>query len=174
MQISKEKGDFEAIWQLIEKSFPPDELRKRDDFIALSDNKLFHAFTERRKDEIIAFIGVWIFEGFAFIEYFAVSEQFRCKGIGTAMLAQLFENVRLPICLEAEPPKCGGLAQRRIEFYRRSGFALNSFDYFQPAYSDDKKPLPLLIMSRPHALCDSEFRNYKKTIYEKVYNKKHR
>ena len=52
------------------------------------------------------------------------------------------------------------LRQRRINFYRRVGFALNLHPYVQPAYEKSTSPVPLLVMTYPEAITEPDMRYF--------------
>lgn len=162
--------DFKEIYRLLEASFPSDELREKADFLSLRENDLFHALILKEEGKIAGFAGVWLFSGTGYIEYLAVSPTLRNRGLGKAMLEEIFSLFPEPFILEAEPEEMGGMAPRRIGFYRRLGFQVNSFSYLQPAYSKKKKPLPLSILSRPNLLSEEEFCRNRDLLYENVYH----
>ena len=59
---------------------------------------------------------------------------------------------------------------RRIEFYKRIGYHVNTFNYIQPPYAKDKSAVPMLIISYPRILTEKEYENMKNQIYFNVYN----
>ena len=117
------KNDFDKIFDLMEASFPFDEYRTYDEQKALLDNPFYQVFVLKDSDNnsIKAFIAIWEFEDFAFIEHFAVNQQYRNGGIGTKILNKLVDLIGKTICLEVEPPE-DELTSRRIGFYQRNGF----------------------------------------------------
>ena len=74
------------------------------------------------------------------------------------------------ICLEVELPETEK-AKRRIAFYERNGFFLNNYEYEQPAYSADKKAVPLLIMTYNKPVSYERFKEIRKELYLHVYEK---
>ena len=67
---------------------------------------------------------------------------------GNAAIEKLTELSRLPIVLEVEPPESSAEAARRVKFYEELGFVGWQTPYIQPAYSKDKSPVPLMLMSK--------------------------
>ncbi len=82
--------------------------------------------------ELMAFLAVWEFDTFLFVEHFAVRKSCRNGGLGAVLLTQLTAQCRRPVILEVELPT-GELEARRIAFYERNGFVMNPFEYMQPA-----------------------------------------
>ena len=87
----------------------------------------------------------WTFDGFTYIEHFALSPEVRGQGHGTEALQQLIARTVQPLILEAEPPT-DTLTRRRIRFYERSGLILYDYPYLQPAYTADSQPVELRLM----------------------------
>ena len=164
------KNDFDKIFDLMEASFPFDEYRTYDEQKALLDNPFYQVFVLKDSDNnsIKAFIAIWEFEDFAFIEHFAVNPQYRNGGIGAKILNKLVDLIGKTICLEVEPPE-DELASRRIGFYQRNGFFLNHYPYMQPSISKGKNMISLLIMTSEKPVSKEEFESYKKVLYKIVY-----
>ena len=164
------KYDFDKIFELMEASFSFDEYRTYDEQKALLDNPFYQVFVLKDSDYnfVKAFIAVWEFEEFAFIEHFAVNPQYRNGGIGAKILIKLVDLLEKTICLEVEPPE-DELTSRRIGFYQRNGFFLNHYPYMQPSISKGKNAISLLIMTSGKPASEEEFESYKKILYKKVY-----
>ena len=153
----------------MEQSFPEDERRTYEKQKALLDDRQFTTYVYKEKNSIISFITAWDFEKFSYIEHFAVNSNFRNKGLGAKMLAEIVPELKEIICLEAELPE-NEIAVRRIGFYQRNGFFTNNYPYVQPPYSEGKNPVELLIMTYGRKINEKEFQNIKKELYKKVYN----
>ena len=108
------------------------------------------------------------FGGIPLLSALAVNENARGKGIGTKALLRWAGESESPVVLEVEPPETA-IAQRRIGFYQRAGFTLNSFSYWQPAMQPGQEPIPLLLMSRPGALSEEVFRRCRDCLLREVY-----
>ncbi len=165
-----EKKDFDSIFSIIEESFPADEYRDYDDHKRLFDRSAFtiYVIPDDEEQSIKAFITLWEFDDFAYIEHFAVSQKYRNQGLGGELLNYLAKNLNGTVCLEVEPPVTE-TAKRRIGFYERNGFTLNEYPYIQPAFSKDKKPVELMIMTSNGKVSKEEFELIKSTLYKEVY-----
>ena len=75
------------------------------------------------------------------------------------------------IFLEAEPI-VDEITLRRINFYKRSGFYLNGYEYCQPSFGPSLPEVPLKIMTYGKAVNEEEFLEIKRSVYAEVYNKK--
>lgn len=157
----------EALRLLYEQSFPPEERR---DWCALPvDNPAFKlwAIVDDDIDEEpveVGLVTVWEFDGFSYVEHFAVQPGLRGAGVGSWVLSQLRE----PVILEVEPAGSTPEAERRIRFYERNGFRVLDVPYVQPPYSPELSELELKLMLRGDI---EDIDAVIKTIHKNVYNK---
>lgn len=160
--------DFDSVFMLLENSFPTDEYRTYDEHKALLYNDLYTIYALYDGIKLKAFISVWEFDKFAYVEHFAVTPEYRNGGLGSEMLRELRLKTNKKICLEVEPPE-SETARRRIAFYQRNGFYLNDYPYIQPPISKGKKAIPLLIMTSGGKADRVTLDMMKNTLYKKVY-----
>lgn len=163
-------NEFDKVYSIIEKSFPVDEYRPYEEQMELLKHPKYTVYVlpEDTGEGIRAFIAVWQFNSFAFIEHFAVDPKYRNNGLGSIILKEISAMLSCFICLEVEPEDTD-FAKRRIEFYKRNGFILNNYPYHQPPISKGKKEIPLMLMTCPKELTKPEFENIKNTLYKEVY-----
>lgn len=153
----------------MELSFPSDEYRTYDEQKALLDIPAYSIYAMYSElNAIKAFIALWEFNKFIFIEHFAVNPEFRNNGIGAYMLNKLADLYDKTLCLEVEPPDTD-LACRRIGFYKRNNFFFNEYPYIQPSISQGKEPIPLFIMTSGNKVGYDTFEQIENTLYEDVY-----
>lgn len=145
----KNYPDFLALY---EEAFPAEERRPYKDaaelehFIKMKGGK-FHAYAAKDGDLFLGFLSYWTFEGYVYVEHFAVRPEHRGRNIGRKMLHHLFEEVSENVLLEVEKPETAD-AQRRIHFYETQGFRLRrELEYVQPPYTTGGKPVPMLLMT---------------------------
>lgn len=171
--IKKIKSDnFDAVYEIMEKSFPPDERRTYEEQKSLLDRPDYHIYIPESGDDlnvIQGFIALWQFEEISFIEHLAVDNRLRNAGLGTGMLEDIRKILSGKICLEVELPNTE-IAKRRIAFYQRNGFSYNDYPYMQPAITKGRNPIPLRIMTTGERLCEEEFNYIKEILYKKVYS----
>ncbi len=163
-----QKDFSKEIRDIYEESFPSDERRDLESQIKLLDNKRYDFKAIYENNSLIGLIACWDLEDFLFIEHFAIKKELRGKGIGTNLLKQYINKKR--VVLEVEQSK-SELNNRRIKFYERLGFYLNYYDYIQPSYGKNKKPVPMYLMTFPDKLDNIGFLSLKKNIYKIVYGK---
>lgn len=162
--------EFDKMYSIMEQSFPTDEYRPYAEQKALLKNEKYKLFVFKNDvDRIIAFIALWNFNDFVFVEHFAVDSTFRNRGCGSLVLNEVKNKTEKLICLEVEPPETE-ISKRRVEFYKRNGFFLNNYPYMQPPISKGKSMIPLMIMTSNRSINVNEFTNIKKILYKNVYN----
>lgn len=162
-------SDFDEFYKLMQDSFPSDEYRPYAEQLELFNRPEFSAYAVYSDDrKVMAFITVWDFNSFVYVEHFAVSALYRNNGLGGKILNELSKIHNADICLEVERPETE-FSKRRINFYGRNGYYLNDYNYVQPPISKGKKPVPLQIMSTNGKLSESQFNNVKNTLYKHVY-----
>lgn len=163
------KKEFDKLYELMQDSFPFDEYRNRNEQFALFEQDCFSAFgLFSEQGDLNAFITLWNFSDFAFIEHFAVKKQLRGCGVGSKFLTEIISVANKRVCLEVELPKTE-IAKRRIGFYERNKFYLNNYPYVQPPISEGKKIVPLMIMTTGGKISEKTFRKIRDNLYLKVY-----
>lgn len=164
-EISTE--EFDWIYSGIEDNFIRSERRPYNSakkVFKKGEAKFYHAVSSGNK---IGLICLWELDGFCFIEYLVVYDKYRNLGYGSEILSVIktrWEN----IVLEAEPP-ISQIAERRLAFYEKNGFKINTFPYFQPTYHKDEDGIELKLLSCPNYI--SEPNDAINKIYKKVYGK---
>ena len=134
--------DFDSVWEIMEERV---FRGTRDDPGGAEKDTgclLVSLYGYRAHGELMAFLAVWEFDTFLFVEHFAVRKSCRNGGLGAVLLTQLTTQSRKPVILEVELPT-GELEARRIAFYERNGFVMNPFEYMQPAMGEDRHAIPL-------------------------------
>lgn len=81
--------DFDSVWEIMEESFPRDERRSREAQRKILDVSWYHLYGYRAHGELMAFLAVWEFDTFLFVEHFAVRKSCRNGGLGAVLLTQL-------------------------------------------------------------------------------------
>ena len=79
-----DRSDFEEVYRIMEQSFPADERRKKEGQQKLLEEEKYELLGVRNEGVLLAFLAVWEFAEFVFIEHFAVSEKARNSGTGKA------------------------------------------------------------------------------------------
>ena len=148
-------------------AFPYEERRDYSDQKECLENKHFKFFEIYDCDLAVGFTALWVFENFVFIEHIAIDEDKRGSGYGSKAIELIKEKYNKPLILEAEAPVTEQQI-KRIKFYNRLGFNVNSFNYTQPSYHGGEG-VPLLILSYPNKLTDEEFDEFLRETRREVY-----
>ena len=167
--IEKLKFDeFDAVYAIMEQSFPLEEYRPYAAQKALLENIAYSIYVAREDSRILGFAAVWQLEDWLFLEHLAVAPECRNDGIGSKLLAFFAEERS---CLEVEPPKTE-LSCRRVGFYQRNGYHFNYYFYEQPSLGEGRDPVPLYIMTSGSAITPETFARLKNLLYSRVYRQK--
>lgn len=169
--------DYPNFLSLYNSTFPHDQKRLYEDekhldnYIKMKGGK-FNAFSAVDGDLYLGFLSYWTFEGYTYIEHFAVAPEQRGKNLGRLMLEHLFKEVSPNVLLETEPGDTPE-AQRRIEFYEKNGFRVRKeFNYTQPSYGGKGQvAVPMLLMT--HGDVNLHNIDSIKDMLREVYNVNH-
>ena len=169
--LNSNSQEFRDVWKVYVSSFPSNERRDLANQTELLSNKSYGLSAVYDKNHLIGFIATWNFNNCIFIEHFAIQENLRGKGFGTKLLIEYISQRNKKIILEVEKPNTE-MASKRIKFYEKIGFKLNTYDYIQPAYGQEKKSIPMFLMTLPSKINKSEFLNIRDQLYKTVYGVK--
>ena len=158
---------FSSVYKRLIDAFPYEERRDERDEKKCFLKSQFN-FCEITDDgESVGLIVFWVFSKFLFVEHIAINKEIRSKGYGSKTFELLKTQYNLPIILEAESPETE-MQKKRIKFYENLGFKVNSYSYTQPSYHNEES-VPLMVLSFPQLLSESEFEEFFKTTREIVY-----
>ena len=155
--------------RLLTASFPRDEYRALHQQRSNVDGNEAFCMNILCDDECpIGLLSYWRFDGYIYIEHFAIEATKRNKGYGALVLKQLLKT-ESKVVLEVELPT-DETSCRRIGFYGRCGFEMCNREYIQPAYRADSNEVPMRLMACgiDMASCFEQIRN---EIYRTVYGK---
>lgn len=160
---------FERFWQIMEESFPPEERRAREDYLAQVKDKHFAIkLLKAENTDIMGFAAWWQLPDYRFVEHFALAPEHRNGGQGSRFFKAFLAESALPVVLEVVPPQ-GKTAQRRIAFYQRLGFHLLVHPYQQPPYHKGGAHLPMQLMIRGSMPQTAQVTELIRDIYRIVY-----
>ncbi len=166
--------EFDQVFSIMERSFPTDEYRTYEEqkqLLREPPYRIYVADHPSNHKQIAAFLAVWQFDEFVFVEHFAADPSVRGQGLGSDMLREAVRIFSKQICLEVELPETE-LAKRRIAFYERNGFCYNAYPYMQPSISKGKQPLPLRIMTLGEIISKDRFEAIQRQLYKSVYKRR--
>ena len=158
---------FDTVYNIMEHSFPKNEIRSKSGQCALLKNSEYSLFVREEEGEIIGFIAVWDLDAIAFVEHFAIAEKSRGKGVGSAMLGEVFSLFDKPIVLEVEPP-VDEKTKKRVGFYERNGLIFHDYYYVQPSMEKGREEVELRIMCS-EKLDYANFEKVRAQLYTKIY-----
>lgn len=166
--------DYPSFLKLYNEVFPKDQRRiyenekHLDNFIKMKGGK-FNAFSAVDGDLYLGFLSYWTFEGYTYIEHFAVSPEHRGKNLGRLMLNHLFKEVSPNVLVETEPADSSPEAKRRIDFYEKNGFRIRKeINYTQPSYGKGQEVVPMELMT--HGDVNLHNMDSIKDMLQEVYN----
>lgn len=133
------------IFFVYEKTFPEDERRNKEQFLAFSENYEVYVFGIKNDEKSIGYAVLWKVLDFYFLEHFEVFEEFRNQKFGSEILTELQEKYP-KIILESEPETLNETAEKRIRFYERNGFSVIDKNYIQPGYEEAKREVHLYLL----------------------------
>lgn len=166
---TQDKALYAFMENLMITSFPNDEYRDLNELRVFTDTRpQFINNVIIDNDTPIGLISYWNFEGFHYVEHFAIDPSLRNGGYGKKVLQLLCETLPQPIILEVELPETE-MAQRRINFYRRNGFTLWENDYLQPPYKKGDSSIPMRLMAYGPLDNLSNYDKVERYIYRNVY-----
>ncbi len=159
---------FQTVYEKMEAAFPYEERRDFLDQKECLEKKYFNFFEIFDGESPVGFISPWFFEDFVYIEHLAIDSDKRNGGYGSKTIEKIKEFYKKPIILEAEAPETEQQI-KRIKFYERLGFKVNSYPYTQPSYHGGDG-VPLKILSYPDYLSQKDFENFVLVTKINVYN----
>lgn len=160
---------FDLVFSKMTTAFPYEERRDISDQKECLNNKFFKFLEIFDEEADVGFIALWDFPEFVFIEHIAIDEDKRAGGYGSKTIELLKEVYKKPVILEAEAPETEQQI-KRIRFYDRLGFKINSYDYEQPSYHGGEG-VPLKILSYPELISQEEFDLFISRTRENSYKK---
>lgn len=150
-------------------SFPVSERRDFELLKQLLINESRFLVTALLKDgEYAGFITSWQFSEFCYIEHFAIDESARNGGIGGKALQQFLSVCDVPVVLEVELP-VEEMSKRRVGFYERLGFKLDTNPYRQPPYRVGEEWLDLRLMTYGTIDLKTSYEDVRYNLYKYVY-----
>lgn len=149
---------WEKVWNLYESSFPIAERRRLEDHKRAFSNSLFHPLSVWEEEELLAIIFYWEWDNYRYIEYLAVSENMRGKGIGFQIINHMKDSNHTLI-LEIDP-LVNELSVRRLQFYERAGFTLTPYRFLHLPYRLNGTTQELLILSYPDMITKTQHNDF--------------
>jgi GNAT superfamily N-acetyltransferase len=162
---STDQVEFVDFWNLYNFSFPFIERRSivQQERIFTNSSYILESFYE---DKIyIGFLSYWSFEGYIYLEHFAINEVHRGAGYGSKILRNLINETDKLVILEIDPI-IDSISQSRLNFYKSIGFVQNDFDYKVQAYQNKTEVYDLIIMSLGRMISKDELNTFRKDFVD--------
>ncbi|MFI3258595.1 MAG: GNAT family N-acetyltransferase [Rikenellaceae bacterium] len=158
---------FATCWQIYNDSFPLCERRDESSQRRAMQSEDYHFEAILRGDEVVGFVGYWIFGGETlFLEHIAISSSCRGGGVGGVVMERL-QGFGLLIVGEIEP-MVDEITRRRCDFYLRHGFVVNGHAHRQPPFREGEEWLPLVVISHPRMATEEEYERFRRSQIEIV------
>lgn len=127
MQLEKSDKYLNNIKSLYESAFPENE---RCDFNYLLNERYsdYEMFAITKENDFVGFIFIVFYKDIAYVNYFAIKEEFRSCGYGSIALGLLKEKFHdYNIMLSIEKP-VSEIQKRRLRFYQKNDFVITGFE----------------------------------------------
>lgn len=132
--ITRRLTDFslvEALYRTrLKEDFPPDELKPMDSMRRSWEKDAYDCYGLFDGDDILGYAFFVRRDRDLLLDYFAIAQERRDRGLGSLFLRQLADHIRganCAVCEVQDPDKAGSVEERigrerRLRFYLRSGF----------------------------------------------------
>ncbi len=160
---------FPFCWELYIASFPEDERRSLDYHIETMGKELFLCDVVLDSEKPIGILFWWNLSTFTFVEHIATNPNVRGKGYGRQIIKELISSSKKPILLEVEHPE-DETCRRRIGFYERIGFVLNTHHYRHPSYQQiEGEFVDLMVMTHPNPITKNELQEFISSEFSTIH-----
>ena len=161
--------EFDRFYQILSNNFPTKEIKEYNYMKDTFHAGLYQVLTLKDNDQIVGIMSFYQHDDFRFIDYFAIDDSLKGKGMGSKMLQYFINLDDKMVILEVEHPE-DEQSKRRIAFYQRNGLYINDqFEYFVPPVRNLKHRLYFHLMSSKRKINNIEFEKYYPQILKMVY-----
>ena len=154
---------FQEAWNLYKNTFPKEERRSLGLQKEIMKNPNYHFDILRLDGFFVGFILWWQFEDIKYIEHLATEPEYRGKGYGKNIIEHFISECEDFIILEVEMPS-NTINKRRIDFYERLKFKLNTHFYEQLPMQKNGISVQLKLMSYPDEISDAKLLAFKENF----------
>lgn len=170
IRINSKDTRFQKAYSLLERSFIVDERRDYDELMRVMDDDKYHFNILVENGEYVGIMLTWEFKNSLYLEHFAIEDNLRGCGYGSAAIKML-TNIYDLVILEIEVPD-DQLKIKRRDFYLANGFYMNEHHHIQPKYHVGDEDLILLIMSSGRTITKNEYNEFYSNLVQYVQNPK--
>lgn len=152
---------FNEAWNLYLDSFPEIERRTLEEHFEILEDENFKMLCYVKDEVLISIVCFWTISSYTFLEHFAINSSLRGQAYGSKIL-QKFIDENENIVLEIEPI-IDEITQKRLNFYAKFGFLVNSHEHFQIPFRQGAEELKLLLLSQ-NTLSKEEYEEFYKAL----------
>lgn len=113
-------------------------------------------------ETFVGLSGVWMFDGYSYIEHLAVDGSLRSQGYGQRLLGQLL--ARCPLMILEIDPLTTEIAHKRLRFYQSMGFVANPYPHRHPTYHPGIADHELIVLSCPQAIDAAQHQHFDRNL----------
>lgn len=158
---------YKPFAEIYKVSFPVHEQRNElQQATAFSDSR-YHLIITTEDEKLLSFIAYWDFDEYVYIEHLAVNPQFRGRNIGSQALNDFAGLVANTVILEIDP-LTDDVSKKRLGFYEKLGYKLNTYRHFHPPYNPQFPPHELLVLSLHRELSREDYNRFERDLREVV------
>ena len=147
---------YQKFRSLYGVSFPAFELRSESQQVSAFGNSHYRLLGFEEAGRFVGFISYWQFDGYCYVEHFAVDTALRGMGCGSRLLNAFVGGADGIVILEIDPI-VDDVAEARWRFYRRCGFLQNPYCHHHPPYDKAYRPHPLVVLTSGRLLSAEEY-----------------
>ncbi|WP_075557358.1 GNAT family N-acetyltransferase [Parabacteroides timonensis] len=152
---------YKAFREIYDISFPVfeqrTEVQQKD---AFADSRFYlDCYVGKNTGFLQGFIAYWRFDGYIYVEHFAIHPNERGKGLGGFILKNLIEQEGGRVLLEIDPV-VDSISAARLRFYQSYGFVENPFPHIHPAYRNEYPDHSLVVLSTEGEMTASEYNKF--------------
>ena len=157
-----------GVWEIYQNSFPKSELRTLSNLREVMQGEYCKVVAYHHDGSVVGFIVYWEYSSFAYIEFFAVSQEKRSGGYGSYIINDFISDFRhKPIILEIDNI-CDDISKRRFDFYVREGFILNDFKHTTTAYDNINETLKLHILTYQELISREQYDEFYSILVDDI------
>lgn len=131
----------------------------------------YHLIGYEENDTFVGFISYWVFDEYVYIEHFAISQELRGGGYGSAVLNDFIASTCKVVLLEIDPVT-DEISEARLRFYKRCGFHENPYPHVHPPYRDGYKAHSLVVLTTKREITEDEYRIFNRELTDVVMDKR--
>lgn len=142
---SKNHYLFKDAMKIYNNSFPIFEQRTLENQMEALKNPDYYCTVICDKNKLVGLLFYWQWNIYQYVEHLAIAEDLRGQNYGSRILKE-FCKINKLIILEIDPP-IDDISLKRLNFYAKLGFKMQSFEHVHPPYRKDFEGHKLKVLS---------------------------